>query len=168
MLVRSLHSLLGPRPRALNVQFQPSPHRRREFYCYKQLAAQLDRRHHAAAQCHPPPGSMHRPPAPDAKTCKTNETLHNHNRRNAGTTSRGTQNLATAQAERGFGFRGAGAVDGPRGPAHEHVRRAGLRPVLLDLRVRVARAGVSCFQLCQLRVLLPQRRHDGQRRRGFS
>ena len=105
-----------------------------------------------------------RPPAPDAQTCKNNETLHNNNSR-TGTTSRGTQNLAKAQAERGFGFRGAGAVDGPRGPAHEHVRRAGLRPVLLDLRVRVARAGVSCFQLCQLRVLLPQRRDDGERRR---
>ena len=59
-------------------------------------------------------------------------------------------------------------LDGPRGPADEHVRRAGLRPVLLNLRIRVARAGVSCVQFCQLRVLLPQRRHDGQRRRRIS
>ena len=66
----------------------------------------------AAAQCHSPPGSMHCPPAPDAQTYKNNETLHNNNSR-TGTTSRGTQNLAKAQAERGPRLRGAArCVDG--------------------------------------------------------
>ena len=121
----------------------------------------------AAAQGHPPGGSM-LPPAPDAKTHKKHETLHHNSGRNTCTTSRGTQNLAKAQAERGPRLRGARTLHSPRGPADEHVRRARLRPVLLDLRIRVARAGFSCVQFCQLRFFLPQRRHDGERRRRIS